>query len=185
MRNIALLLAALGPLAAGCASQSQAPDLPVPPLAGQGNRTPAMNAIEGAAEAFGNPATLAGRPADAAVAVSRLEWTTVAVSADRSFYTFSGITAPELQAARYEVRRVLGIATDASPSAVIAGMEAAAPALAQGNTAAAAAALPSPIFSPDTVTRLANLPRLPQANLATRRAQRDIESGRAEDHDFE
>jgi hypothetical protein len=180
IRPIALLLA-LG--LAGCAApQMEAP--PVPPLAAQGNRTPAYNAIEGAAEAFGNPDSLQGRPAQAAVAVSRLEWSAEAVAADRSFYIFSAVTAPALSAARWEVRRALGISTDASPAVVIAGMEQAAAALSRGDSAAAAAALPPPVFSPDTLTRLANMPRMPQANLATRRAQRDIEFGRQEDWDF-
>ncbi|WP_424135159.1 hypothetical protein [Roseomonas chloroacetimidivorans] len=182
MRRIAplLVLAVMG-----CTPVRQEPVPPVPPLAGQGTRNPAFNAIEGAAEAFSGPARLAGRPADAAVAVSRLEWATLAVAADRSFFTFSTITPPSLQAARWEVRRALGIPTDVPGTVVINGMEAAAAALARGDTAAAAAALPPPIFPPDILTRLANLPRMPQANQATRRAQRDIEFGRIEDQDLE
>jgi len=166
---------------AACAVPGSEPVPPVPPLAGNGGGTPAYNAISGAAEAFGNPATLAGRPADAAVAVSRLEWTTLAVGADRSFYNFSGSTPALLTAARYEVRSALGIQQAASGRAVIDGMEGAAAALARGDQGAARASLPGPVFAPDTLARLAAVPRLAQANLATRRAQRDIEFGREED----
>lgn len=170
------------PLALGaCAVASDGPVPPVPPLAGYGGQTPQRNAISGAAEAFGNGGVLLGKPADAAVAVSRLEWTTLAVGADRSFFNFSANTSPSLTAARYEVRSYLGIRTDAPAEAVINGMEAAAAALARGDTAAAGAALPPPVFSPGTLARLGTIDRLPGANYATRRAQRDIEFGRQED----
>ncbi|MBP0492462.1 hypothetical protein [Roseomonas indoligenes] len=179
MRNAALaILLALG----ACAAQDNAVP-PVPPLAGQGTGSPAYNAIEGAATAFANPAVLAGRPADAAVAVSRLEWEAVAIPADRSFFNFSTITGPSVTAARYEVRQALGIAQDARPVVVMNAMETAATALSAGNTQAARAALPAPTFAPDTLERLASLPRLAQANQATQKARRDIEFGRDEDRD--
>ena len=37
----------------------------------------------------------------------------------------------------------------------------------------------------DTLARLGTITRLPQANLATRRAQRDIEFGRSDDRDLD
>ena len=169
---------------AGCAADPAADVPAVPPLAGQGSRSPGLNAIEGAATAFGDTAALDGRPADAAVAVSRLEWAALAVPADRSFYLYSPITGPALTAARWEVRRALGIATDAPGRAVIAGMEGAAAALVRGDSAGAGAALSPPVFGPDTLARLAHLPRLPQANAATRRAQQDLEFGRSDDQDL-
>ena len=181
MKRIAL---ALGLALAGCAAQQAEVVPPVPPLAGYGPRSPAQNAIEGAAEAFGDTRALAGRPADAAVAVSRLEWAALAVPADRTFFNFSAITPPALTAARWEVRRALGIQTGAPGTAVIAGMEGAAAALARGDQAGASAALPGPVFAPDTLARLSSLPRLAQANQATRKAQRDIEFGRDEDREF-
>jgi len=185
MRRTALVLALGLPVALGaCAVPPSGPVPPVPPLAGYGGQTPARNAISGAAEAFGNTGVLLGKPADAAVAVSRLEWSALAIGADRSFFNFSAGTAPALTAARYEVRRYLGIQTNAPAIAVINGMETAAAALARGDTAAAAAALPPPVFSPDTLAKLGTINRLPQANLATRRAQRDIEFGRSDDRDL-
>lgn len=185
MRRTALALALSLPLALGaCAVPSSEPPPPVPPLAGSGGLSPARNAISGAAEAFGNAGVLLGKPADAAVAVSRLEWTTLAVGADRSFYNFSAGTAASLLAARYEVRRALGIQADAPGTAVINGMEAAAGALARGDAAGASAALRPPVFSPDTLARLGTIDRIAQANLATRRAQRDIEFGRSDDDEL-
>ena len=187
MRRTAPALAlGLTLLLGACAVPSYSgPVPPVPPLAGYGGQTPARNAISGAAEAFGNRGVLLGKPADAAVAVSRLEWTTLAVGADRSFFNFSAGTPAALGAARYEVRHYLGIQTDASPLAVMNGMEAAATALARGDRAAVAAALPPPVFSPDTLERLGTITRLAQANLATRRAQRDIEFGRSDDRQID
>jgi len=179
MRGIAAcLLLSLGAAAlGGCAvPSSEVP--PVPLLAGYGGRSPVANAIEGAAEAFSGPDRLRGRPADAAVAVSRLEWEAMAIPAERSFFLFSNSTGPALMAARWEVRDALGIDQGAPGGVVIAGMEAAALALARGDAPAAAAALPAPVFAPDTIGRLGGLPRLAQANQATRRAQRDIEFGR-------
>ena len=186
MRTAPFLSLLSGALAlAACAVPSSEPVPPVPPLAGYGGQTPERNAISGAAEAFGNTGVLLGKPADAAVAVSRLEWTTLAVGADRSFYNFSANTPPALSAARYEVRHALGIRTDAPAAAVMAGMESAAAALARGDASGARAALPPPVFSPDTLARLGTITRLPQANLATRRAQRDIEFGRSDDRDLD
>lgn len=182
MRHLILMLVLA---VAGCAADPAGEVPPVPPLAGQGTRDPGLNAIEGAAEAFGNTEALRGRPADAAVAVSRLEWAALAVPADRSFFIYGTMTGPGLTAARWEVRRALGIATDAPAPLVIAGMEGAAGALARGDSAAAGAALSSPVFSPDTLARLAALPRLPQANQATRRAQQDLEFGRSDDQDLQ
>lgn len=182
MRHVVLVLALA---VAGCAADPAGTVPPVPPLAGQGTRHPTMNAIGGAAEAFANVSALQGRPAEAAVAVSRLEWAALAVPADRSFFLYSTITGPALTAARWEVRRALGIATDAPGTVVIAGMEGAAAALARGDSVAASAALPPPVFAPEVLARLAHLPRLPQANLATRRAQQDLEFGREDDQDLQ
>ncbi|MCR0980646.1 hypothetical protein [Roseomonas populi] len=157
---------------------------PVPPLAGQGTRSPVFNAIQGAAMAFANPAALAGRPAEAAIAVSRLEWEAAAIPVERSFFWFSTITGPALTAARYEVRQALGIRQDARPALVMGAMDSAAAALIAGDQQGARGMLSPPTFAPDTLERLANLPRLPQANQATLRAQRDIEFGRTEDWDL-
>jgi len=182
MRGIAAgLVLSLGAAALGGCTIPSNEVPPVPLLAGYGGRSPVANAIEGAAEAFSSPDRLRNRPADAAVAVSRLEWEAMAIPAERGFFRFSNNTGPALMAARWEVRNVLGIDQRAPGGAVIAGMESAASALARGDAVAAGAALPAPVFAPDTLARLAALPRLPQANHATRRAQRDVEFGREED----
>ena len=95
MRTAPFLSLLSGALAlAACAVPSSEPVPPVPPLAGYGGQTPERNAISGAAEAFGNTGVLLGKPADAAVAVSRLEWTTLAVGADRTTPTQHTPPAP-------------------------------------------------------------------------------------------
>ncbi|WP_426958080.1 hypothetical protein [Muricoccus radiodurans] len=177
MRKHAALAAAL--LLSACGAY---PDSPVqlPPGAGVGRYSPTANAISGAAEAFGNPAALAGRPAEAAVAVERLEWLAEAVPRNLEFTNYSPLTAPALQAARAEVRAALGIAPDAPPSLVIGALDQASSALARGDAASADASLAPPAFAPGMVARLSRLPFLPQASFATSRARRDLEFGRDE-----
>ncbi|WP_376092845.1 hypothetical protein ACE7GA_24430 [Roseomonas sp. CCTCC AB2023176] len=172
---------ALGLALSGCAGGPAGQvDIPIPPRAAAGPYSPAANVISGAAEAFASPARLAGHPAEAAIAVARLEWLAESVPRNLEFTNYSPITGPALQAARFEVRGAVGIAPDAPAAVVVPALDRAADALLRGDAAGAEAALPAPVFAPGTVARLATLPRLPQANAATRRAQRDLEFGRDE-----
>ncbi|UFN47040.1 hypothetical protein LPC08_13490 [Roseomonas sp. OT10] len=141
----------------------------------------ATNIIQGAATAFAHPAALAGDPAEAAIAVARLEWLAAEVPRALMFQNFSSVTAPALQAARSEVRGALGIRRAAPTQPVVDGLVNAAGALRAGDPAAARSALSPPDFAPDTLDRLAALPRLPQANTALQRARRDLEFGRDDD----
>ena len=169
---------------AACAPLGPPPPLTVAAASGPTN-APFYNAAAGAAEAFRDPALLAGRPADAALAVERLEFLaaqTYQSNGGPMGFTFT--TQPALQAARYEVRRAVGIATDASPTAVVAALEAARDALTRGDARSAEAALVPPVFTPGTLARLSNLPRLPQANNATLRLIRDLEFGPSEPRQF-
>ena len=147
-------------------------------------RAGAVNIIAGAADAFAHPDALAGHPAEAAVAVARLEWLAAEVPRALMFRNFSSITAPALQAGRTEARRALGIRAGAPTQAVVDGLVNAAGALRAGNPAGARAALSPPDFAPDTLDRLAALPRLPQASAALQRARRDLEFGRDDDIPF-
>jgi hypothetical protein len=172
---------ALALLLSACAGAYPDTTVPLPPAAAAGPRAPEVNAIYGAVNAFSNPASLTGRPAEAALAVIRLEWLAAAVPRNLEFSNFSNLTGPSLAVARREVRQALGIAQNAPPQAVIGGLDRAGAALSRGDNAAAEAALTPPVFSPGTVARLANLPPLPQADFATRRAQHDLEFGRDEE----
>ncbi|MFT8245317.1 hypothetical protein [Roseomonas sp. BN140053] len=176
---ITLLRAALlggGLLLAACATQ--APPTRLPPIASNGPQSPVINVIYGADAAFRQPPLLAGKPADAAVNVMRLEWLAEEVPRNITFTNFSSITGPAMGAARGAIRRDMGIAANAPAQLVIDSLERALPALASNDRAALAAALPAPVFSPDTPDRLAAMPREPEAVLAFRRAIRDLEFGR-------
>ena len=172
--RIAPLLAALA--LSACAARGPLPDLP--PRAGLGDRTtPALNALANAAESFARPSRLRARPAEAAVAAIQVEWLAEAAWQDPPFTRFGSFTPPAMNAARNELRAALGVADDASPTDVIAALDAAAAALARNDARAADAALSPPLFAPGAAARLGTLPRLPTVNDATFRALNDAEFG--------
>ncbi|MFC7538900.1 hypothetical protein ACFQU2_04705 [Siccirubricoccus deserti] len=72
-------------------------------------------------------------------------------------------------AARDELRLALGVAPDAPPQVVVDALYNASRALRSGDQAAAALALPGPVFrdGPATLARLGDLPPLPRTRLAT------------------
>ncbi|MBO1073759.1 hypothetical protein [Roseomonas marmotae] len=152
---------------AGCTTSP--PPLVLPPAAASLDPDPVRAAIRGAQAAFADPAALAGRPREAAVAVAQLEFLSVEIMAGRTSIDLSGIIGPALEAARHEVRGQLGIPDSAPPQAVIDALLAEPPALAQ-----------PAIFTlgpEETLRRLSSLPRLPQANAATLAARTDMEFG--------
>ena len=172
------LLATL--LLAGCAA-SGPPPTRVPPIVAAGPQSGLLNIVYGAQRSFLDTGALAGRPADAAVAVARLEYLAREVPRDLTFTNFASVTGPALEAARSNARRAVGIAAGAPTQAVVDGLGTAAERLVDGDEAAARRALPAPVFSPDTLGRLAALPNLPQANLALQRMTHDLEFGRDDD----
>ena len=163
-------------LLAGCTALP--PVTTVPDIVAAGPMSGVRNIIYGAERVFRDPASVRGLPGEAAVAVAQLEWLAREVPRDLTFYNFDEITGPALGAARSDVRRAVGIASDAPTQAVVDGLGAAARSLAGGDEAAARGVLVPPVFSPDTLARLGALPSLPQANLAMQRTVRDLEFGR-------
>ena len=159
--------AALALLAlAGCTA---APTVTLPPVAAQAGYDPFRAAIRGAADAFAYPEALANRPREAAIAVAQLEYLATEMMMPRRSLNFSGIVAPSLQAARYEVRSWLGISQSAPPQAVINALTANPPDL---SDRAIFTAGPE-----ETLQRLSHMPRLPQANAATAAARQELEFG--------
>lgn len=154
---------------AGCTPPAPAT---LPPVASQLDYDPMRAAIRGAADAFAYPEALANRPREAAIAVAQLEFLAVEMMTPRRNLDFSGIIAPGLQAARYEVRSWLGIPHSAPPQAVIDALTANPPQLSQPALFTA---------GPDeTLRRLSAMPRLPQANTATAAARQELEFGPAD-----
>ncbi len=165
-------------LLSGCAAASGGPPTTVPAIVGAGPQSSLLNIVYGAQRSFRDTRALAGQPADAAVAVARLEYLAKEVPRDLTFYNLTNLTGPALGAARGDARRAVGIASDAPTQAVVDGLGIAAQRLVDGDETAARAALPSPTFSPDTLARLGMLPDLPQANAALLLLTRGLEFGR-------
>jgi hypothetical protein len=112
-------------------------------------------------------------PIDAAKAVIAVEYLAGALrSSPRWSYMASTPKAQMLQA-RQDLRQVLGIQLNAPPQLVVNALLAMVAALAAGNEPAALQALSVPIFTQpplQTLARLANLPYVRSANLATMQA---------------
>ena len=152
-------------LLAACAGEAVQP-----PLAGGIGFDAAVPAILNTSAAFAERSRLRGRPASAARAVAQIEYLAVELQRVR-WVGFDPLVAPEMLAARQEVRGVLGIAPDTLPQAVIDALTATATAIDTGQ--APAAALAGPVFGlgpSATLARLADLPDLPRTQQATARA---------------
>lgn len=159
-----LLLASL----AACGT-AQPPPTALNAAATRLDADPVRAAIRGAADTFAYPESVQGKPQEAATAVAQLEFIAVEIMAARTSINFSGIVGPALQSGRFEVRNYLGIAQNAPSQAVIDALLAVPPAL--GNAAMFTAG------PAETMRRLADMPRLPQANSATAVARQQMEFG--------
>ncbi|MXP65934.1 hypothetical protein E0493_21540 [Roseomonas sp. M0104] len=149
----------------------------LPPDAVEGAGDPTRAAILSTAYVFGNPAALAGRPAEAARAVANYEYLTVEIPAGPRWVGFSPLVGVELRRGLPEVRNAAGIAPEAPPQAVVDALYAASRALRAGDEAAARRLLSPPLFPAGgeaTLARLANLPRLRQANFASSLAANEL-----------
>jgi hypothetical protein len=157
----ALLSALL--LLGGC---SAAPGTPW--LGGLGD--PVRGAALRAPSTLGDTSRWAGRPAEAAEAAAELEFLANEFATNPRYAPEANpATAQQLDAARREMRSFLGIAPDATPELVRAGLRNAAAALRAGSRARAEAALSGPAFlyGPSaTLGRLASMPRLPRVSEA-------------------
>lgn len=163
-----LLVAACGPVA---------PPVTMPQPPGLVLSDPGRQAINNTAYAFGSQGVLAGRPADAALAIAQAEFLTVDLAVNQRWASFAPRVQQGFAAARAEWRQAVGIAPDAAPQAVIDGLFAARTALLAGDRRAASAALVPPAFVPGgeaTLARLAALPPLPLAGRAASDAQGEM-----------
>jgi hypothetical protein len=131
------------------------------------------NAIQYTYWAFASPARTQNDPVSAARAVAALDYLGGVLSTSPSWQFSAPLISSEMVDAREAVRRVLGIAPTAKSQDVVNSMATVASALAQGNRAAALAALNAPIFTlgPEkTLALLTNMPAIRQANIATAHA---------------
>lgn len=162
MRLLPITCIALGLAACAETSAPSAP-APVPPTAAV-TTDPARTAILGANDFFARPQ--AGQPARAARAVADIEFLAETLPRDPRFQTAGARGLTQLQVARREARRELGIPAGASSAEVTRGLRDAATALDANDRAAAEAALPRSVFTlgpAQTVQRLSRPPRVPSA----------------------
>ncbi|MCI0752741.1 hypothetical protein [Teichococcus vastitatis] len=127
---------------------------------------------------FGDLSRWNGQPDRAALAVVQLEYLADEFSNSGYWsYRVSPLVTMQLQQARGEVRRTLGIAGDAPPEAVMNLLRQAAYSLQNGQRGSAEAALASPFFSfgpAGTLRALSSLPWLRRAAEASGAANAEI-----------
>jgi hypothetical protein len=153
-------------LIAGCAEEDRRP-VDLSRGIGMEQAIPAMLNTQAA---FAAPGRLRGRPASAARAVAQVEYLADELQGLR-WVGFDPFAAPEMLAARQELRGVLGIAPEAPPQVVIDALVATADAIDAGGAPAAALSGPAFRLGPsETLARLADLPPLPRTARATSRA---------------
>jgi hypothetical protein len=159
-----LPLAACGPLP---------PSATLPFDASRSAADPTRAAILSSAYAFNNPGGLAD-PAVAARASANVEFLAVSLPYDVRYGSTPTLNL-QMEAARQEMHRALGIADDASPQLVVDELYAASRALGARDVAAAENALSPAVFrdSRATLRRLAALGPMPRAAEATAMAERE------------
>ena len=182
MRAVAFRAAALLVVLAAAActpgpSYSPQDAVALPPDAVVGAGDPTRAAIINAAYVFGNPASLAGRPAEAAVAVAQLDYTASEITFGPRWREFDPTVGLLLRRAREEVRNYVGISQDAAPQVVIDALFTASRALRANDRAAAERILAPPVFpnARQALGHLTAMPLLPAANVATARAAQELD----------
>jgi len=168
-------LFALPALLAGCSTRP-VPVARMPYDPSMGFADPARQAIIHTAYAFAAPGTLAGRPWEAAEAVSQAEFLSVELTYGPRWTSMTFSPGAFIQA-RPEWRAALGIDQAADPQVVIDALTAVRYAYGAQNPAATAAALQPPLFTPGgeaALRVLSALPPLPRTAWAAALAQQEM-----------
>lgn len=164
---------------AGC-EELRTPATPPPAVlsGAPGAGPPLRAAVEATAAAFANQgAALAGRPADAALALARFEALEMEVSGGRAWPGLSPSVGYAMRTARDENRAAIGAARGAAGGDVVRALGAVAARLRAGDRAGAEAALAAPVFEPGgavTLDRLAEIGPLPAAEQASATLAREV-----------
>ena len=164
-------------LVAGCTNRPPPPVAVLPVDPGNPLVDPARQAIIHTAYAFADPQRLAGRPAEAAQAISEAEFLAIDLSTNQRWAEMLPLVQIAFLQARPEWRGALGIDTAAEPQAVINAMTRLRLGLGAQDEAAALAALQPPVIAPGgraSFERLGALPPLPQTAWAAARAQNEL-----------
>jgi len=165
-----VIRALLLPLAllAGCTQVVMPDPVHLPRDSVEGAGDPTRAAVTRTAYAFTRPEILAGRPGEAARAIADMEFLAAALPFDPLYQQRDPLLPQRLAMARAEWRAALGIAPEQPAQPVIDGLYGVARASAEGQ----ALRLPEGIISRDGLTRLADLPALPQTAQAAAAASR-------------
>ncbi|MBV9655613.1 MAG: hypothetical protein JOZ42_13735 [Acetobacteraceae bacterium] len=132
-----------------------------------------IGAINASSWAFADPARTRNNPADAARAIAAVDYLAGELSTSPRWDFMSPLTKMQMLQARTEVRSAAGIAPNAPSQDVVDQLLYASDALAAGNPQGAMAAMTPPTFTlppGDTLARLASLPYLQEANVASMHA---------------
>lgn len=176
--RVALLAALL--LLAGCAYEAKPVDWGYWPANGWGNQVifedPDWGAVNWANYVFTYPARVRGNAVAGARAVASLDYIAGEWYESPRWDFVDALTKIELLQARTAVRAALGIRPDAPSQRVIDELTTAANRLESTSGDATAALSPAVFFAPsdEVMQRLANLPYIPIAADATRRAERAL-----------
>jgi hypothetical protein len=174
---------AMLPLAFAACEELRTPQvLPQPVLTTEPSRQdgggPLRAAVAATTADFANQGLgLAGRPAEAAMALARFEAIDLEVANRRAWPALSPSIGYAMRTARNENRAAIGAAQQATPAEVITALTAAASRLRANDRAGAAAALQAPTFEPGgeaTLDRLAEPGPLPAAEQAMAALSRDV-----------
>ena len=172
MKSCALALTAALALA-GCGAIIL-PDSAIMPRTASG--TPEMSdqgAMETAAYSLGVHSRTAGRPGEAARALAAIDFLAGDLYSNPHWTGFPAQTKQQMLQGRLEVRQVLAVAPGTPSQVVVDGLIRAADAFDAHQTDVAYAALPPAVFTlgpQRTLAVLADLPNLPQANIAAQNA---------------
>jgi hypothetical protein len=144
---------------------------------GTGNQDPPTAALNVSSWAFADPARTRNNPGEAARAVASVDYLAGDLNTSPRWVYVSPITKQRMLLARAEVRNALAVPANAPSQELVNRLLGVTQAAYAHNPPAELAALQSPIFTlgpTQTLDRLANLPYLPETNVATLRANAEI-----------
>jgi|HubBroStandDraft_1064217.scaffolds.fasta_scaffold30819_2 hypothetical protein len=175
VRHARLINSVLGAVLLSACTQVSPPAEPpsLPPNVFGVNQDNDVGALNQSSAALAVPLRTRDNPIDAARAVIAVEYLADELRVNPRWIGMSGTSKLGMVQARADMRKVLGIAPDASPQLVVDALLRFTVALRGGDQAAAMQALAAPVFTlrPDqTMKILSNLPYIRSANQATLQA---------------
>jgi hypothetical protein len=160
-------------LLAACAAATPPPDTARLPQGTFGLADNDVGAANLASSAFASARRIRDNPVDAARAAAAVDYLAGQLSSSPRWLSISPLIKQQMLQARTDVRKVLGIAPDASSQAVVNALLQFADAWQAGTQSSAIQALEAPVFTmPPTQTRqlLSNMPSMSSVNTATMNA---------------